>query len=83
MQQSDLVIVFGSRLGLQQTGFNHEQFVPVGKVCQIDIDNNELTKGHPKIDFPICSDVDIFCEYFFSLFNDDLKVESVIIKMSG
>ena len=73
LQQSDLVIVFGSRLGLQQTGFNHEQFVPVGKVCQIDIDNNELTKGHPKIDFPICSDVDIFCEYFFSLFNDDLK----------
>jgi len=73
LQQSELVIVFGSRLGLQQTGFNHEQFVPVGKVCQIDIDNNELTKGHPKIDFPICSDVDIFCEYFFSLFNDDLK----------
>ena len=46
LQQSDLVIVFGSRLGLQQAGFNHEQFVPVGKVCQIDIDNNELTKGH-------------------------------------
>ena len=73
LQQSDLVIVFGSRLGLQQTGFNHEQFVPVGKVCQIDIDNNELTKGHPKIDFPICSDVDTFCKYFFSLFDDDLK----------
>ena len=72
-QQSDLVIVFGSRLGLQQTGFNHEQFVPIGKVCQIDIDNNELTKGHPKIDFPICSDVDIFCKYFFKLFNNDLK----------
>ena len=41
---------------------NYEQFVPVGKVCQIDIDKNELTKGHPKIDFPICSDVDIFCK---------------------
>ena len=74
-QQSDLVIVFGSRLGLQQTGFNHEEFVPLGKVCQIDIDNNELTKGHPIIDFPICCDVDIFCKSFFKLFNEDLEIK--------
>ena len=72
-QQSDLVIVFGSRLGLQQTGFNHEEFVPVGKVCQIDVDKNELIKGHPVIDFPICCDVDIFCNSFFKLFDDHSK----------
>lgn len=72
-QQSDLVIVFGSRLGLQQTGFNHEEFVPAGKVCQIDVDKNELIKGHPVIDFPICCDVDIFCNSFFKLFDDHSK----------
>lgn len=72
-QQSDLVIVFGSRLGLQQTGFNHEEFVPAGKVCQIDVDKNELIKGHPIIDFPICCDVDIFCNSFFKLFDDHSK----------
>ena len=74
-QQSDLVIVFGSRLGLQQTGFNHKEFVPVGKVCQIDIDENELTKGHPVVDFPICSDVGMFCYSFFKLFNKNSKIK--------
>ncbi|MDB4135734.1 thiamine pyrophosphate-binding protein [Gammaproteobacteria bacterium] len=74
-QQSDLVIVFGSRLGLQQTGFNHKEFVPVGKVCQIDIDENELTKGHPVVDFPICSDVGMFCHSFFKLFNKNSKIK--------
>ena len=49
LQQSDLIIAFGSRLGLQQTGFNWQQFAPVGKVIHIDIDKSELNKGHPKL----------------------------------
>jgi acetolactate synthase-1/2/3 large subunit len=49
LQQSDLIIAFGSRLGLQQTGFNWQQFAPLGKVIHIDIDKSELNKGHPKL----------------------------------
>jgi acetolactate synthase-1/2/3 large subunit len=48
IQQSDLVIAIGARLGLQQTGFNWENFVPVGKIVRIDIDSSELNVNHPK-----------------------------------
>ena len=48
-QQADLVIALGTRLGLQQTGFNWQAYCPVGKVIQIDIDEAELTKGHPDL----------------------------------
>ena len=50
IQQSDLVIALGTRLGLQQTGFAWEDFSPLAKIIQVDIDSNELNKGHPKID---------------------------------
>jgi acetolactate synthase-1/2/3 large subunit len=45
LQQADLVIALGTRLGLQQTGFNWQQFVPIGKVVHVDIDEAELRKG--------------------------------------
>jgi acetolactate synthase-1/2/3 large subunit len=48
IQQSDLVIAIGARLGLQQTGFNWENFVPVGKIVRIDVDSNELNVNHPR-----------------------------------
>ncbi|XXK22872.1 thiamine pyrophosphate-binding protein [Arenicellales bacterium nBUS_48] len=60
LQQADLVVALGSRLGLQQTGFNWQEFVPVGQVIQIDLDNAELEKGHPKIDFGFCADANDF-----------------------
>ena len=50
IQQADLVIAIGTRLGMQQTGFAWEQFVPVGRVVQVDIDAAELDKGHPRVD---------------------------------
>jgi acetolactate synthase I/II/III large subunit len=56
LQQADLVVVFGSRLGLQQTGYNWQEFVPLGKVVQCDIDGAELSKGHPRLDLAICGD---------------------------
>ena len=56
IQHADLVIAAGTRLGLQQTGFNWNEFVPNGDVVQIDIDSSELSKGHPKISLGICGD---------------------------
>lgn len=56
MQQCDLLIALGTRLGMQQTGFNWQQFIPVGEVIQVDCDEAELTKGHPKVDWPIHAD---------------------------
>jgi acetolactate synthase-1/2/3 large subunit len=56
IQQADLVIALGTRLGLQQTGFNWQEFVPLGKVVQVDIDRSELEKGHPRVDLPLHCD---------------------------
>ena len=56
IQQSDLVIAAGTRLGMQQTGFNWQSFVPSGRVVQIDLDECELVKGHPKIDLGVRGD---------------------------
>jgi acetolactate synthase-1/2/3 large subunit len=56
IQQSDLVLALGTRLGLQQTGFNWQKFVPVGEVIQVDCDPAELTKGHPRVALPVCGD---------------------------
>lgn len=56
MQQSDLLIALGTRLGMQQTGFNWQQFVPTGDVVQVDCDQAELTKGHPEVAWPIMAD---------------------------
>lgn len=56
IQKADLIIAFGTRLGLQQTGFNWQEFGREAKIIQIDIDKAELEKGHPEIDFGIQAD---------------------------
>jgi acetolactate synthase-1/2/3 large subunit len=56
LQQADLVVVLGSRLGLQQTGFNWQAFAPLARVVQVDIDNQELKKGHPRVELSIHAD---------------------------
>jgi len=60
LQQADLVVAVGTRLGMQQTGFNWQQFVPAGEVVQVDVDQAELSKGHPRVAYPICADATDF-----------------------
>jgi len=54
--QADLVVALGTRLGLQQTGFNWQEFTPVGRIIQVDINEAELRKGHPRIDEGFAAD---------------------------
>ena len=56
MQQADVLLALGTRLSLQQTGFNWQQFVPGGEVIHVDCDPRELTKGHPNVAMAICGD---------------------------
>lgn len=53
LQQADLLVAVGTRLGMQQTGFNWQQFVPGGQVVQVDLDRAELNKGHPRVDLAL------------------------------
>ncbi len=64
IQQSDLVIAIGTRLGLQQTGFAWEEFAPLAKIYQVDIDAHEINKGHPRIHRGIATDAGEFLEKF-------------------
>ena len=63
MQQSDLLVALGTRLGLQQTGFNWQQFIPLGQVIQVECDRKELEKGHPKVALPISGDANAVLEF--------------------
>jgi acetolactate synthase-1/2/3 large subunit len=49
LAQADVVVALGTRLGLQQTGFQWQDWT-AGHVIQIDVDANELAKGHPRVD---------------------------------
>jgi acetolactate synthase-1/2/3 large subunit len=56
IQQSDLIIAIGTRLGLQQTGFNWQKFGNGSILVQIDIEASELSKGHPRVDLVFNND---------------------------
>ncbi len=56
LQQADVVVALGTRLGLQQTGFNWQRFAPRAKLIQVEIDPDELAKGHPRVDLPVSAD---------------------------
>jgi len=66
IQQADLIIALGTRLGLQQTGFNWQEFGRDAYILQIEIDPYELSKGHPNIDEGLQVDADDFIARFFA-----------------
>jgi acetolactate synthase-1/2/3 large subunit len=62
LAQADLIVTFGARLGLQQTGFNWQEFGRSGRVIQIDVDQAEIDKGHPQIHLGVVGDPDTALE---------------------
>lgn len=59
LAQADCIIALGTRLGIQQTGFNWQEFGPSAVVCQVDIDRAELEKGHPRVHETHCCDANV------------------------
>jgi acetolactate synthase-1/2/3 large subunit len=74
LQQADLLIAVGTRLNLQQTGFNWKSFLPLGKIVHVDIDLSELRKGHPKTDLKLNVDSGVFLEDLKTLLQDYFEV---------
>jgi acetolactate synthase-1/2/3 large subunit len=86
IQQADLVIAIGSRLGLMETGYNWESFAPNATIIQVDVEHNELAKGHPKIDRVVEANPNQFLNQFASKIEKILHLEisdwqSLIIKI--
>jgi acetolactate synthase-1/2/3 large subunit len=60
IQQADLILAVGTRLGMQQTGFNWQEFGRGATIVQVEIDESELNKGHPCIDHRHAADANDF-----------------------
>jgi acetolactate synthase-1/2/3 large subunit len=59
LSQADLILALGTRLGLQQTGFNWQAFAKGAFVIHVDLDRAELTKGHPRTDLAVQADANV------------------------
>ena len=59
--------VLGTRLGLQQSGFNWKEIHKKGDILQVEIDERELSKKHPIVKYPINCDVNIFFKELLKL----------------
>jgi len=53
VQQSDLLIVVGSRLNIRQISYNYDSFAENAFKIHVDIDESELNKPFPKTDLKI------------------------------
>lgn len=72
--KSDLIISFGSRMGIRQIGSKIESFAPDAKLIRIDIDNNELNNTIKKDQLSINADVKIVIEKLLNMefqYNDN------------
>lgn len=62
VQDTDLLIVLGSRLNVKSTGYNLDGFAPNAKIIYVDIDKNEINKHSFNIDLKIVTDLKYFLE---------------------
>lgn len=66
IQNVDLLLSIGARLGLQQTGFNYKAFAREAKKIIVDIDSAELKKKNIKPDIPVNFDARVFLKEMIS-----------------
>ncbi len=62
VQNSDLLLILGSRLSIRQVSYNWKSFAPKATKVWVDIDPAELAKPTVKPDLPICCDVRVFLD---------------------
>lgn len=60
VQNSDLVLILGSRLNIRQVSYNWQSFARHAYRVMVDIDEAEMQKPYLKIDYPIHSDLKVF-----------------------
>ena len=70
VQNSDVLLVLGSRLNIRQTSYNWLSFARFATKIQVDIDAAELVKPTVKPDIPIHCDVKVFLEEMLRQLNE-------------
>ena len=66
VQNSDLLLVLGSRLNIRQISYNWNSFARFATVVQVDVDPAELRKPLYQPDVAICCDVKLFLAEMWS-----------------
>jgi acetolactate synthase-1/2/3 large subunit len=62
VQNSDLLLVLGSRLDLAMTAYSYDRFARAATKIMVDIDAAEIRKVKPSIDLPIVADAKVFLD---------------------
>ena len=65
VQESDLLLILGSRMNIRSIGFNFEAFAPKAYRVMVDVDRAELEKPFPRIDMGIHADLKAFLSGIF------------------
>lgn len=60
IQNSDLVLIIGSRMSIPQVGYNYKDFARGAKKIMVDIDAIELKKPSLNVDLAIMTDAKLF-----------------------
>lgn len=60
VQNSDVLLVLGSRLSIRQVSYNWKDFARHAFKIHVDVDPAELAKPTVKCEMPICSDLKLF-----------------------
>jgi acetolactate synthase I/II/III large subunit len=64
VQNSDLLLVLGSRLNIRQVSYNWKSFARHAYKIQVDADASELDKPTVKPDMPVLCDIKVFLDEF-------------------
>jgi len=72
VQNSDLLLIIGSRMSVPQVGYNYSTFARNAKKIMVDIDEAELTKPSIKPDLPIKADAKEFIVSLISQLEKEL-----------
>lgn len=75
LQNSDLLLVLGSRLNIRQISYNYDAFAPKAFKVQVDIDQAEFKKPFPKMDLSLGMDLRNFFESLTQLEPKLLAIE--------
>lgn len=76
VQNSDLVLMLGARMGIRQVSYNWENFAPKAFKAMVDIDKAELNKPSLPIDLKINFDLKDFLQVLIQeIKNQNLAIE--------
>ena len=70
VQNSDLLLVLGSRLNIRQISYNWKSFAPSAYKIQVDVDAGEMKKPTVQPDMPVHCDLKVFLRELLRQLNE-------------